>query len=204
MVFAHMRRWPDRPISLTSCLWLLASSSGLQFLLVHRLTHWVNSKQALGGKYKWLRRIMKLSLIPILLVNKINAISDINSNSEIEGGVCFSDQGYIFFGALNTGAGTVINTRVTVGQSHVDGGLPVIGRNVWIGSDCVIYGAIRIGDGATLLPGTVLTKSIPAGIVVQGNPARLVLQNFDNSELRARKVIDAMRYIKIKKQEFEC
>lgn len=50
----------------------------------------------------------------------------------------------------------MIGTRVTVGQSHIDGGLPEIGRNVCIGSDCVIYGAISIGDGGTLLPGTVL------------------------------------------------
>jgi acetyltransferase-like isoleucine patch superfamily enzyme len=83
-------------------------------------------------------------------------------------------------------------------MSHVNNGRPEIGRNVWIGSDCVVCGAITIGDGATLLPGTVLTKSIPAGVVMRGNPARLVLRNFDNSELRARQDIDAIQYVNTK------
>ena len=78
----------------------------------------------------------------------------------------------------------MINSQVTVGISHVDNGVPEIGRNGWIGHDCVIYGPIIIGDGATVLPHTVLSKSIPAGVVVQGNPARLILKNFDNSLMR--------------------
>jgi acetyltransferase-like isoleucine patch superfamily enzyme len=64
--------------------------------------------------------------------------------------------------------------------------LPEIGPNVWIGPDCIVYGAVTIGEGATLLPGTTLTKSIPAGVVMQGNPARLVLRNFDNTVLRTQ------------------
>ena len=92
----------------------------------------------------------------------------------------------------------MIGARVTIGRSHVNGGRPIIGRNVWIGSDCVIYGAISIGDGPTLLPGTVISKNIPANIVMQGNPARLVLQNFDNAELRDLQDLDAIEYIKTK------
>jgi len=71
-----------------------------------------------------------------------------------------------------------------------------LGVSVWIGADCVVYGAISIGDGATLLPGTVLVKSIPAGAVMMGNPARLVLRDFDNADLRAHQDIDVMGYIK--------
>jgi acetyltransferase-like isoleucine patch superfamily enzyme len=85
-------------------------------------------------------------------------------------------------------------------MSHVDSGCPNIGRNVWIGANCVIYGAITIGDGVTLLPNTVLTKSIPAGVVMQGNPARLVLRNFDNTELRKRQDIDPVSYVNAKKE----
>jgi serine O-acetyltransferase len=136
----------------------------------------------------------------ILVSSKIEIPYDNELEIEIEGGICFSDQGHIIFGPKKTGAGTVIGTRVTVGMGHADKGRPEIGRNVWIGSDCVVYGAISIGDGATLLPGTVLTKSIPPGVVVQGNPARLVLRNFDNSELRNRQDVDAMRYVNTKRE----
>ena len=195
---AHRRRWPNRPMSLASSSWLLAISPGLRLMLIHRIAHWLYLKRKNDGGRKWLWRVMLIPLGLLKLAIKINTKSDIRNDCEIEGGVCFSDQGHIIFGARKTGAGTVIGTRVTVGMSHIDNGVPEIGRNVWIGSDCVVYGAINIGDGATLLPGTVLTKSTPPGVVMRGNPARLMLRNFDNSELRESQDVDAMQYVNAK------
>ncbi|MDD5411380.1 MAG: hypothetical protein PHF31_08195 [Methylobacter sp.] len=56
--------------------------------------------------------------------------------------------------------------------------------------------SISIGDGATLLPGTVFSKSIPAGVVTQGNPVQLVLQNLGNSGLHERQDVDAIHTAK--------
>lgn len=203
IALAHRQRWPNRPISLASRLLLLAASPGLQVLLIHRIAHGLYCvRKQDKGRHKWFWRLM---LIPIGLLNltmiKIRTKSHVRNDCEIEGGVLFSDQGNTIFGAKKTGAGTVIGARVTVGMSHVDMGRPVIGRNVWIGSDCVLYGAINIGDGATLLPGTVLTKNIPAGAVMQGNPARLVVRDFDNSELRKLRNVDTLYYINAKQGE---
>jgi len=198
ILMAHRRRWPDRSITLASCLWLLACSPGLRLLVIHTMTRWLYLKRIAGGR-TWFWRI---TYSPVALLLKVaerhTNKTDIEKYCEIEGYVCFSDQGHIMFGAVKTGSGSVIGTRVTIGRNHADGGRPTIGRNVWIGSDCVIYGSISIGDGATLLPGTVLSKNIPANIVMQGNPARLVLQNFDNSELRDLQDMDAIQYIKTK------
>jgi serine acetyltransferase len=213
--FAHQRRWPNRPMSLASRLWLLAISPGLQLILTHRIIHWLYLKRKQNdGIRKWLWRFILIFIGPLKLVILINSKSNIANDCEIEGGVFFSDQGYILFGALKTGKGTVIGPRVTIGMGRADlerpelsrnvwmgsdcviYGAPELGLNVWIGSDCVIHGAISIGDGATLMPGTVLTKSIPGGVVMQGNPARLVLRNFDNSELRERQDADALQYLK--------
>jgi serine O-acetyltransferase len=197
---AHMRRWPGRPMNPASRLWLLIVSPGLRIILIHRLAHWLYLSHKNGGKLKWLWRVM---LIPTgllkLTMMKISTKSDISKDCEIEGGVCFSDQGNIIFGAKKAGAGTVIGTRVTVGMNRTGMGRPEIGRNVWIGSDCVVFGAITIGDGATLLPGTVLSKSIPPGVVMQGNFPRLVLRNFDNTELRERQNLDVMQYMDAKR-----
>lgn len=192
---ALRRRWPGRPMSWASRLWLLVSSPGLQLLLIHRIAHRMYLKRKNEGGHKWLWLVILIPLGLLKLVTKINAKSEICNDCEIEGGIFFSDQGHIFFGSRKTGAGTMIGTRVTVGMSHTDRGRPEIGRNVWIGSDCVMYGAITIGDGATLLPGTVLTKSVPADVVMQGNPARLVLHNFDNSKLRSHPNMDAVQYV---------
>jgi serine acetyltransferase len=193
---AHTRRWPDRPMTTVSRLWLLIVSPGLRIILIHRLAHWLYLKRKHGGRLKWLWHILAVpaGLLKLTLM-KLSTQSDIAKDCEIEGGVCFSDQGNIIFGARSAGAGTVIGTRVTVGMNHVDMGRPEIGSNVWIGPDCVVFGAITIGDGATLLPGTVLSKSIPPGVVMQGNFPRLVLRNFDNTELREHQDLDAIQYV---------
>lgn len=198
---AHRRRWPDRRVNLASRAWLLVISGGLRLLLIYRIAQWVHSKRKDDEKHKWLWLVVLIPLSVLKLAAKLNTKSFIDNDSEIEGGIVISDQGNIIFGPRKTGAGTVIGKRVTVGMAHTDNGAPNIGHNVWIGSDCVIYGAITIGDGATLLPHTVLTKSIPAGVVMQGNPARLVLRNFDNSELLERQDIDAIQYVNAKREQ---
>ncbi len=193
----HRRRWPDRHMSLASCLWLLASSPGLRLMLMYRFVRWSFLKRKSGNWPVWIWPLMALPLAPLKLAIKFNSKGDICHDIEIEDGVCFSDHGYIIFGALKTGSGTIIGSRVTFGIKHAGRGRPKIGRNVWIGSDCVVYGNIYIGDGATLLPGTVLTKSVPENVVMQGNPAQLVLRNFDNSELRNRQDMEAMQYVNV-------
>ena len=201
---AHRRRWPSRPVRLVSRSWLFISSPSLHLMLIHRIVYWLHLKRKLGGWRGWLG---KAALIPLALPKwaiQINAKSEIPCGTgidiDIAGGVCIHEHGHIIFGPRKVGSGTVIGSRVTVGRGLADGGRPVIGHNVWIGSDCVVYGAISIGDGATLLPGTVLTKSIPAGVVMHGNPARLVLRNFDNSELRARQDLDAIQHVTAKQE----
>lgn len=190
----HRRRWPDRPMSLGSCAWLVASSPGLRLLLMHRFTCWRHSKLKVGGWQACFWRIMEIALSPLKIVIKVSSKSEICHDSVIEDGVYFSDHGYIIFGALKTGRGTIIGTRVTVGMDRAGGGRPKIGHNVWIGSDCVIYGSISIGDGATLLPNTVLSKNIPPNVIMQGNPARLVLSDYDNSKLREHQNIDMIQH----------
>jgi carbonic anhydrase/acetyltransferase-like protein (isoleucine patch superfamily) len=49
-----------------------------------------------------------------------------------------------------------------------------IGNDVWIGSHVVILDGIVVGDHAVLAAGAVVTKDVPAGAVVGGNPARLI------------------------------
>jgi maltose O-acetyltransferase len=53
-------------------------------------------------------------------------------------------------------------------------GVPVrIGRNVWIGSGAIILPGISIGDDAIVGAGSVVTRDVPPGATVMGNPARL-------------------------------
>ena len=53
-------------------------------------------------------------------------------------------------------------------------GRPVrIGRNVWIGGGAIVLPGVSIGDDAIVGAGSVVTRDVPAGATVVGNPARL-------------------------------
>ncbi len=50
----------------------------------------------------------------------------------------------------------------------------VIERNVWIGPLAVILKGVRIGAGAVIEPGAVVTRDVPPGARMLGNPAQNV------------------------------
>ena len=53
-------------------------------------------------------------------------------------------------------------------------GRPVtIGSNVWIGSGAIILPGVSIGDDAVVGAGSVVTRDVPPGATVVGNPARV-------------------------------
>ncbi|MEU6844359.1 acyltransferase [Streptomyces sp. NPDC046716] len=49
-----------------------------------------------------------------------------------------------------------------------------VGDDVWIGSHVVILDGVRVGDRAVVAAGAVVTKDVPAGAIVGGNPARVL------------------------------
>lgn len=50
----------------------------------------------------------------------------------------------------------------------------VVGDDAWISFGVIILGGVRIGQGAVIGAGAVVTRSIPAGAVAIGNPAKVV------------------------------
>lgn len=60
-------------------------------------------------------------------------------------------------------------------NSGVEFGKPVtIGNNVWIGGRAVINPGVTIGDNVVVASGAVVTKDVPANVVVGGNPAKII------------------------------
>lgn len=54
-------------------------------------------------------------------------------------------------------------------------GAPVhVGDDVWIGASTFILPGITISDHAIVGAGSVVTKDVPVGAIVAGNPARVV------------------------------
>lgn len=57
----------------------------------------------------------------------------------------------------------------------LESGQPVtIGNDVWIGGGAIILPGVTIGDRAVVGAGSVVTRDVPADVVVAGNPARVL------------------------------
>jgi acetyltransferase-like isoleucine patch superfamily enzyme len=48
-----------------------------------------------------------------------------------------------------------------------------IGSNVMIGGFCVIAPGVTIGDGASIAPGTIVSRNVPEGAMAMGNVMRI-------------------------------
>ncbi len=58
----------------------------------------------------------------------------------------------------------------------------IIDNDVWIGANVTIVDNVRIGNGAVIAAGSVVTKDVPPYAIVGGNPARVIKYRF-NDEL---------------------
>ena len=70
-------------------------------------------------------------------------------------------------GFKSVGENVLISDKASIYSPH----LIEIGNNVRIGSNATIL-PVTIGDGAVIGAGAVVTKDVPAGATVKGNPAK--------------------------------
>ena len=58
----------------------------------------------------------------------------------------------------------------------------IVGNDVWIGHGATIIGGVKIGDGAIIAAGSVVTKDIAPMTIVGGNPAKMIKRRFPKEE----------------------
>lgn len=61
---------------------------------------------------------------------------------------------------------------------------PVIGNGVSIGLGAVLLPGVTIGDGARVAAGAIVTRDVPTGQMIRGEPARIILQGEMSAEAR--------------------
>lgn len=67
---------------------------------------------------------------------------------------------------------------------ELDGWSAIVGNDVWIGDNVLIKGGVRIGDGAVLAMGAVVTKDVPPYAIVGGVPAKIIKYRFEVSQIK--------------------
>lgn len=72
---------------------------------------------------------------------------------------------------------------------NVEGYRIIIGNDVWIGSHSVIRGGVKIGDGAIVAMGAVVTKDVPPYAIVGGVPAKVIRYRFTEDQISRLKDI---------------
>ena len=60
-------------------------------------------------------------------------------------------------------------------------GVPTIGNEVWIGTNSIIVGNIKIGNNVLIAPGSYVNFDVPDNSIVIGNPAKIIM-NKDATE----------------------
>lgn len=61
----------------------------------------------------------------------------------------------------------------------------VIGNDVWIGYRATVLPGVRIGDGAIIAAGAMVTADVPPYTIVGGNPAKPIRARFDDADVDA-------------------
>jgi acetyltransferase-like isoleucine patch superfamily enzyme len=132
---------------------------------------------------------------------KVNGYSNVNKNTILGNNVNFngfrvSGPGKVIIGDnFHSGPGCIIfagfhnydsGESIPYDQSYIKRNI-IIENNVWFGTNVMVIGTVRIGEGVVIQGGSVVTEDIPKFAVAGGNPAKVF------------KMRDIKHYLKLKK-----
>jgi serine O-acetyltransferase len=156
--------------------WLdvVLSYPGFHALVAHRLIHPLHRAA--------------IPILPRFLANVARFLTqiEIHPGAKIGKGIFIDHGSGVVIGETSEiGDGCTIYQGVTLGGTSLSHGKrhPTLGRNVTVGVNSTVLGAIVLGDNAKVGGGSVVVKDVPANATVVGVPARVVMQ--DGKPIRA-------------------
>lgn len=95
-----------------------------------------------------------------------------------DGGLTFQHGFSTVIAAKSIGKNCRINQQVTIGYNYEES--PVIGDDVRVYAGAIIVGGIKVGTGAIIGAGAVVTTDVPERAIVGGVPAKIIRYRRDD------------------------
>ncbi len=145
-------------------LWKVLFDPGLLFLYFLRHSQRTSPKSPVGIFYRMMLRRYQ-----------VKYGFQISAKTEIGGGLYLGHWGTVVVNPkAKIGKNCNLAHGVTIGQTNrgEKQGVPEIGDDVWIGTNSVIVGGIKIGNNVLIAPNSYVINDVEDDSIVVGNPAR--------------------------------
>ncbi|MDE2480959.1 MAG: serine O-acetyltransferase [bacterium] len=150
--------------------WLdvVLSYPGFHAIAAYRVTHWLHT-HGVPLLPRWLSHVARF-----LTGIEIHPGATIGERVFIDHGM-----GVVVGETAEVGDGCTIYQGVTLGGTSLARKKrhPTLGKNVIVGANASVLGAIVVGDNARIGSGSVVVRDVPANATVVGIPAHVVAQD---------------------------
>ncbi|HEX3670741.1 MAG TPA: serine O-acetyltransferase [Candidatus Cybelea sp.] len=173
-ILADLQAPLERDPAARGWLDVVLSYPGFHALVAHRVVHALH-RAGVPILPRWLAN-----------VSRFFTQIEIHPGATIGKGIFIDHGSGVVIGeTAEVGDGCTIYQGVTLGGTSLSHGKrhPTLGRNVVVGVNSSVLGAIVLGDNAKVGGGSVVVKDVPANATVVGVPARIVMQ--DGKPIRA-------------------
>jgi serine O-acetyltransferase len=158
----------ERDPAARSWIDVVLSYPGFHAITAYRVNHWL-WRARLPYVARWFSHIARF-----LTGIEIHPGATIGQGVFIDHGM-----GVVVGETAEIGDGCTIYQGVTLGGTSLARTKrhPTLGRNVTIGANACVLGAITVGDGARVGSGSVVVRDVPSNATVVGIPAHVVAQD---------------------------